>query len=85
MSSAITCINEWFAVKNSGILSGLDLQLEQSDNDNPAADSCMQKIGLIKTCFSIIFRLLNIMSDVLCFLERSIKTHGSVLKVNLSE
>ena len=34
MFNAIACIDKRFAVKNSGI--SFDIQLEQSENDNPA-------------------------------------------------
>ena len=42
MSNAVIHIDKRFAVKNSGILSGLDVQLEQSENDHPACKKMLQ-------------------------------------------
>ena len=55
MSNAIRCINQRFAFKNfSYFVSGLDINLEQSENDSPAR----KKIGCklrSTTSFTVFF------------------------------
>ena len=51
MSNAIRCINQRFAFKNfSYFVSGLDIKLEQSENDSPAR----KKIGLQVAKYDVI-------------------------------
>ena len=73
MLNVIGCINQWFAFWY--FVSGLDIQLEQSENDNPVHTQKKKVAGC------------KIRQDIYCFFFRKIiiRTRGSVVKASSRE